>query len=168
MGESEMRKRIIINKMLVCIFLGVFLSGCGAGKKINKDYLQADEWESETMREAVDVIKKDYLGDPETKMDREKQEQLKSIARESLLAAGMDSAYDLENVDIIQDAGMPETFEYHFIHFLPLETRLDLAGSSYLVVIGRLENRVLFSDVYHKPSGSSFYRYHDVLKVIGM
>ena len=158
--EKAMKKGVII-----LIFIVVF-SGCSALKTFKKDYLKGDEMESGTMGQAMKTLKYDYLRATKPDFFSEKNiMKARLIAQDAISATkyGEDYQVDLPVVD--KDIMMPGTEDYVFVHFQAKEDKPS--QTTYLVVISRFFDHVVYSGVFTTPKGDSFYKYSQVLRELG-
>ena len=142
----------------------IFLSGCTAMQTLKEDYLHSDEFNEFTMREAIDKIKTDYLG--VEKLDDDARQKAELIAYDYFITTEYISDYEALDPTIDDAIQMPEALPYFFIHFFSKDNNIDIAQTSYLVVVNRYYNNVEYSGVYTLPKGDPFYRYHNIIKKI--
>lgn len=156
----SMKKRISLISICFLCF------GCQAMHTINNDYMKADEWNKDTMPDAMETLKKDYLGATETKEDRKRTEEIQFIAKQQIMGTDYANAYEISAPQIDRNPGMPNAFSYYFVNFPLLSSDPALAQTTYLVVIKRFNNQVMYSGVFTPPQGDSFYRYNEILRQI--
>jgi len=155
-----------MKNIVLTILCFVFLSGCSAFRQIGDDYLKGDEMGEGAVGQAFDSLKYDYLNVQRPVLNERRKTQIVQIAKTALLASPMKNDYSLTDYEIDEGIRMPETFPYIFIHFLPNKDKPDITHTTYLVVIGRQSDRVLYQDVFVQPSGDPFYRYYGVLQQV--
>ena len=157
-----------MNRLIIVLILILAVSGCSSTvDTIKTDYLKADDFDESTMSVAMETIKKDYLKDEETRKDRKKKLLSEFLAQRELLNSEYKYYFRVDLPEINNDAGMPETTPFIFIHFRPLEGVDGFPGRTYLVVIRRFNNQIVYSGLFIPPEGDPFYRYAGILKIIG-
>ena len=134
--------------------------------KLGNDYLKADEFNDETMREAGREFKYDILGANKPIIDKKQAKAAILKAKETLLASEYKADYIMRSAKIDKEFGMPETRTYIFVHFKPVKDNREISETTYLVVVNRFYDQVFCSGVYSESTGDPFYRYVDVLKEI--
>lgn len=144
----------------------IIFSGCSAMKTIKNDYLKGDEMESGTMGKAMKTLKYDYL--KATKPDYFSEKNVmkaRLIAQDAMSATKYVEDYQVDFSVVDTDIMMPGTEDYVFVHFPPKEDKFS--DTTYLVVISRFFDRVVYSGVFTTPKGDSFYKYSQVLRELG-
>src|SRR3989339_144547 len=134
--------------------------------EIGNDYLKANELSSEKMKEAGRKFKYDILGANKPVIDQKQAKAAIIKAKKTLSESERKMDYLLKSAKIDKSIGMPETRGYIFVHFNPLKDKSELEGTTYLVVINRFFDLVVYSDVFSQSKGDPFYKYADVLKEI--
>lgn len=155
-----------MNKYLNFLLMTVFLIGCSAMHEIKTDYMKGDEAHEGMWTEAFQTLKTDYLGG--SAIDKKRIKVIKLTATDVLLKSEYAGQYQAKNPMIDADPGMPEAFNYIFVHFL-LNTpkgEVQSTENTFMVVISRFNDRIEYSGIFNKPVGNYFYRYHEILKKI--
>ncbi|MBU0467993.1 MAG: hypothetical protein KKF78_06310 [Candidatus Omnitrophica bacterium] len=137
-----------------------------AMEEISIDYLKANELSSERMREAGREFKYDILGANKPVIDKKQAKAAILKAKKTLSESEHKMAYLLKSAKIDKEIGMPDTRNYVFVHFSPIKDNPDISGETYLVVINRFYDIVVYSGIFSPSKGDPFYKYADVLKEI--
>jgi hypothetical protein len=145
-------------------------SSCDALETIKKDYLRADEFDSDTIDEAVRSLKVDYLGLDEP--SDEIMAKAEIIAYNKIITTPYKDSFQIHFPKVDEHLTMPEAFPYMFVHFTP-KLDEDIEGEkfhtsfqTYLVVVSRFYDKILYSGLFSLPKGDPFYRYNSIIKII--
>ena len=153
-------RKIFILLCLLC------LGGCTVIEEYGEDYLNTDEWNDMTMKEAVASIKYDYLNIEEPILEESKKDELEYLAYKTLTQSEYADQFQGYAPHLDQDVGMPEAFRYVFIHFPRFEDSPLDEGTTFLVVINRFHRMIEYAAPYKQPDGDPFYRYSKILTQI--
>jgi len=145
-----------------CILL--LLVGCSSLQPLKDDYLKGDEYEKGMMKEAWHTIKEDYLKANLPVMDKDKQDKVELMAKKILMDSPLIKDYRVYDIFVDEEPTNPNAHEYIFIHFPPKFDRLDLEGTTFMVIIHRYYEKVVYQGVYNGPEGDLFYRYNTIIK----
>lgn len=168
---------------LPIIFL---ISGCAAVEEINDDYLNKDEYTSDSLYQAKDKIKTQYLKtedyDQNTvsdavaelktdylgvdQIDKSVLRRTEAVAKERLGRTEYKNIYDVNSFAVDEAVELPQASAYIMTYFLPFSSIPDANGTKYLVIVRRFDYRIAWAGVFTEPKGDSFYRYYSVLKEI--
>ncbi|MBF0533295.1 MAG: hypothetical protein HQL23_09430 [Candidatus Omnitrophica bacterium] len=154
------------SKVMVWGIAAAVLCGCATWREYREDYLKADQQSDATLKESMQTFKYDYLNANRPIMTEERKTAILKIAKETLLKSELKSDYQLDFPEIDESMRMPETYGYIFVSFPPVTTNPKITQTTFLVVIHRFYDRVLFSGVYTQPKGDPFYRYSDIISKI--
>lgn len=138
----------------------------GAMKEIKRDYLKGDEFSPEKVNEAGRRLKYDVLGVTEPALEKKKAKEVLLRAKKTLMTSEYKDNYRLVSGKISKNTGMPDTRDFIFIHFNPIKDKKEANGTTYLVVIHRVYDLIVYSGVFTQPAGDAFYKYADILKEI--
>jgi len=145
-------------------------AGCDTMQLIKKDYLKMDEFNSDTLGEAMRNLKVDYLGLDES--NDEIMAKAEIIAYQEIITTPYADKFYIHSPFVDESLKMPRAFPYMFVHFIPKKVddeavaEINTPFQTYLVVVSRFYDRILYSGFFSRPKGDPFYRYNSIIKII--
>ena len=150
--------------LVICVLFSC-LVGCSAMETLRDDYLDVDEYDANTMYEAGQDLKYDFLGAEKPFLEKDEKSAVLFVSQNRLLLTEYKDKFLLSEAYIDEDPGLPEAFSYIFVHIPPKPEYPELAGSTYLFVYRRIEQgKIIYEELFTPSKGDSFYRYNNILK----